>query len=546
VAAAFGGILLVFALQCPGEAQALAAPPAASQQPRQPDPPQQPASAAPSPSDAVPQPAPVKTPPSDIVQQPPASDLGSSNTVLHPLDATQTAAPAEQQADATAEAAPNDGKIGAITEDEVKRRLLNKTVYLRDGYLDNALTFDEHGKLIGHSPQGSYTLSLIEIDKVRLRKRTLELTGIRYGMHFLGARPDEDPTKAMDRVRITPKKKLVKIEIDRELVIVPKKKKPKKGAAGSAVPATTTASGTEQAKLLRDAAQTSPSTSNNAGKVAADTNSPASEASAPNDAGQAAAETKTAPAATGNEIDQAKANTSVTPAPIVAAPSDGGKPADVTKTASAPAASAASGPDQAKAPVNAKPTAEPRGDLAGVTTTTSPAHAARLMRGAIDRIFAERLDDRIIAGLPDFWKLYYQAVANRADYKPTDPSIYRQNAVDQKAKLLTALEPSSNEYAQRGGVAGMALYHAVIGADGKPQEIVVGRPIGFGLDESAADAIRKASFQPAMKDGKTVAVVLDLVVQFRIYSKRTGQAAKSEAEESNSGSKLPGPYSVTR
>jgi TonB family protein len=167
-----------------------------------------------------------------------------------------------------------------------------------------------------------------------------------------------------------------------------------------------------------------------------------------------------------------------------------------------------------------------------------------MLRDAIDHIFAPGLDERMIAAMPSFWKLYYQAVANQAEYKPTDASIYRQSGVDQKAKLLSTIEPPSNEYAQTNGVAGMALYHAVIGADGKPQEIVVSRPIGFGLDESAADTIRKASFQPAMKDGKPVPVMLDLVVQFRIYSKRTDQAAKPEVEAVNAGPKLPGPYSV--
>ena len=78
----------------------------------------------------------------------------------------------------------------------------------------------------------------------------------------------------------------------------------------------------------------------------------------------------------------------------------------------------------------------------------------------------------------------------------------------------------------------MALYHTVIvGPDGKPGEIAVARPIGFGLDENAVEAIRSAKFEPAMKDGKPVPVLLDLVVQFRIYSKRTSTAAASETAE---------------
>jgi outer membrane biosynthesis protein TonB len=350
----------------------------------------------------------------------------------------------------TASTAP-DPKAGGITEDELKQMLAGKTFYLRGGYLDNSLSFDEHGKVIGHSPLGSYTLCLIEIDKVGLSKHKVELTGVRYGLHFLGALPNEDPTHAVDRVRITPKKKVVRITIDRELVVTPKKKK-----------------------------------------------------------------------------DKGKKNEKSAPA------------ADAAKT------DGQSDADAAQAEMAAAPEAERPADAGSVTTTTSPAHATKLLRDAIDSIFAPTLDARMIDSLPTFWKLYYQAAAAQTDYQPSEPGVLRENQVDVKAKLLSHLEPPSNEYAQAGGVAGMALYHAVVGADGKPEEIVVGRPIGFGLDESAADTIRKATFQPAMKDGKPVPVVLDLVVQFRIYSDRTNQTAKPDAGEVSTTPKLPGPYSVNQ
>jgi outer membrane biosynthesis protein TonB len=179
----------------------------------------------------------------------------------------------------------------------------------------------------------------------------------------------------------------------------------------------------------------------------------------------------------------------------------------------------------------------------GVTTTNSPAHAAQVLRDALGSVFANGLDKSMIAAMPEFWKLYYQAVDSHADYLPSVPGVLRQSDVDQKAKLLTSIEPPSNEYAQNGGVAGMALYHAVIGADGKPEEIAVDRPIGFGLDENAVDVISKASFQPAIKEGKPVPVVLDLLVQFRIYSKRTA-IESAEATGKPDGPVLPGPYTA--
>jgi hypothetical protein len=365
-----------------------------------------------------------------------ASSAGQAPTpgsppALSPAPAPSTAGQASEQ---------------GITGDEIRQMLLGKTLYLRDGFLDNTLSFNEHGALIGHSPRGSYTLSLIEIDKVDLTKHKLELTGVRYGLHFLGARADEDSTKAFDKVRITPKKKFVKITIDRELVVIPKKKK-----HGASTPP--------------------PQPEENA----------ATEASAAEPTAASGAETA---------------------------------------------------PEQS-------------GQAAAVTTTTSPAHAARLLRDAIDRIFAQSLDERMLAAMPDFWRLYYEAAARQSDYRPSDPAILRQNTVDEKARLLTPTEPPSNEYAQACAVAGMALYHVVLGADGKPQQIVVGRPIGFGLDENAADTILKASFQPAMKGGKPVPVMLDVVMQFRIYSKRTDRPAAPDANTA-AQSKLPGPYSTAQ
>ena len=350
--------------------------------------------------------------------------------------------------------AANDPNAGAITEDEIRQLLVGKTLYLRKGYLDSSLQFDERGRLMGNSPEGSFTLCLVEIDKVHLSKHKVELTGSRFGLHFLGALPNEDPTKAVDRVRITPKKKVLKITIDRELVVIPKKKKEKKG--------------TEEAMAMVGAP--------------------------------------------------------LTPAEP-AAPPAGGSPSAETDVAAAKLA---------------METPEPVGT---VTTTTSPAHAARLTREALDAIFSQGLDDRLIASLPSFWKLYFDAVAHQTDFRPADPSIYRQNNVDQPAKLLTRLEPPSNEFAQASGIAGMALYHTIIGADGKAEQIVVARPIGFGLDESAADTIRKASFQPAMKGGKAVPVMVDLVVEFRIYSKRTSQAS-TPGQNADSKPILPGPYTA--
>jgi TonB family protein len=299
----------------------------------------------------------------------------------------------------------------------------------------------------------------------------VELEGVRYGLHFLGALATEEQASNIDRVKLTSKKRPLKITIAREIVVVPKKQKqPKEGR--------------------RKSSEKKPE--------------PTATAAA------------TAPAAAASETT-AQQDTS-------------GEHATPPQEASV------------RLPNPAAPPVEPTRH--GVTVTTSPVEAAHMLGDALESIFASGIDDKMIATLPDYWKLYYKAVADKADYRPGDPSVLRSVQVDKKPSLTKAFEAPSNEYAQNNGVAGMAMYHVVVGPDGRPGEIAVGRPIGFGLDENAVDSIRKATFEPGMKDGKPVPVEVDLTVQFRIYSKRTAVVATEAAKEAQKGPKLPGPYSV--
>jgi outer membrane biosynthesis protein TonB len=305
---------------------------------------------------------------------------------------------------------------GIITEAALKPLLVGKFLYLRGRYFDDSLSFNERGQLLGNSPQGSYTLCVIRIDSLHLTRHKLELQGHRYGLHFLGALSSEASANAVDQVRITPRKKWVRISIARM-----------------------------------------------------------------------------------NVVKQPKKRKGTTVAPILPTPPD-------------------------------------------ATTTTSPAFAATVLRQAIGNVFASSLDARMLAAMPAFWRQYYGDPAAQASTRQTQATVLRVSEVDRKPGLIGHLDAPSNQYAQTCGIVGVALYSAVIGADGAPQEIAIARPIGFGLDENAVAAIQSARFSPALKDGKPVPVLLDLVVEFRIYSRRTSNPATSAGAPSSTA--LPGPYSA--
>ena len=75
-------------------------------------------------------------------------------------------------------------------------------------------------------------------------------------------------------------------------------------------------------------------------------------------------------------------------------------------------------------------------------------------------------------------------------------------------------EPDYSPQALRLGRQGVCVLWMIIGTDGKPRDIKVARSLGLGLDEKAIEAVQRWRFEPAMKDGKPVAVQINVEVNF--------------------------------
>jgi hypothetical protein len=359
---------------------------------------------------------------------------------------------------AETEVAPRTaGKSGPeVGEAELKARLTGRPLFLRGRYLDETLHFNMNGELVGQSPKGSFTLCGVVIDHVRVTKKTVELEGIRFGVHFEGEAPWEQQSTSFDRIQITPKKKHQLIVIDRQLVVIPKKKKEKGEKPGKAAPAPAasdeeTAAGSE----------------------------PGADGSA---------STKTVAMVNGKEL--------------------------------------------------------PPG------ATTSPAESAEHLRQALNKIFAPDLDGTMIAQMPDYWQYFYQAQESHKWLEPTDQTLVHPGPGVDGPKLVKNVVPESNDFAQKGEVAGVASYKVILDPQGKILAVAVYRPIGFGLDENAVAAIQKSKFAGAVKDGKPVPSVIDVAVNFRIYSKRTATGGSDTATADSTTSPvtgkaaLPGLYSA--
>jgi len=84
-------------------------------------------------------------------------------------------------------------------------------------------------------------------------------------------------------------------------------------------------------------------------------------------------------------------------------------------------------------------------------------------------------------------------------------------------KAIYSPDPEYSEEARKVKHMGTVVLWLVVGPDGKPRDIKVLRTLGLGLDEKAIEAVKNWRFDPAKKDGKPVAVQINVEVNFHLY-----------------------------
>ena len=87
-------------------------------------------------------------------------------------------------------------------------------------------------------------------------------------------------------------------------------------------------------------------------------------------------------------------------------------------------------------------------------------------------------------------------------------------------KAIYSPDPEYSETARQAKLQGTCVLWLVVGPDGKPRDIRVLRTLGLGLDEKAIEAVKHWRFEPAMKNGKPVAVQINVEVNFHLLNTR--------------------------
>jgi len=79
-------------------------------------------------------------------------------------------------------------------------------------------------------------------------------------------------------------------------------------------------------------------------------------------------------------------------------------------------------------------------------------------------------------------------------------------------KPIETPEPEFSEEARKAKYQGVVVLDIIVGTDGRVHSPHVVRSLGMGLDEKAKEKVLTWKFEPAIKDGRPVAVQMNIEV----------------------------------
>lgn len=101
---------------------------------------------------------------------------------------------------------------------------------------------------------------------------------------------------------------------------------------------------------------------------------------------------------------------------------------------------------------------------------------------------------------------------------PVD-DVYRVGPGVKAPKRTRSVEPEYTQQARSAGIQGTVVFDLVVDERGKPRDITIVSPLGFGLDEAAQKAIERWEFEPGTKNGSPVKIAATAEVNYRLLGR---------------------------
>ncbi len=98
-----------------------------------------------------------------------------------------------------------------------------------------------------------------------------------------------------------------------------------------------------------------------------------------------------------------------------------------------------------------------------------------------------------------------------------DCSAFRPKTGKLIAVLIYKPDPEYTKQARKSGIQGAVTLALTVGTDGRPHDIKVLKPLGYGLDEKAVEAVQSWKWEPALDEGTPIESKMNVDVSFRVY-----------------------------
>jgi len=97
------------------------------------------------------------------------------------------------------------------------------------------------------------------------------------------------------------------------------------------------------------------------------------------------------------------------------------------------------------------------------------------------------------------------------------PGIFHVGEGVSAPRPIYTPEPEFSEEARKAKYQGVVVLNIVVGTDGRVHNPRVVRSLGMGLDEKAIEGVKTWKFDPSKKDGRNVAVEMNIEVGLNLY-----------------------------
>jgi TonB family protein len=151
---------------------------------------------------------------------------------------------------------------------------------------------------------------------------------------------------------------------------------------------------------------------------------------------------------------------------------------------------------------------------------------AKQLEAAFAAMFAVGIDPALQRSMPDYWRHYFDPALAWPEDGLQGQTIYALYGGADQAKDVVApkvehrVDAKYDDFAVRDKVQGAILLRVVVDSAGVPQRIAIARPLGYGLDASAVEAMRKWRFSAGTRGGTAVAVGVVVEEDFNLAAGR--------------------------